>query len=100
MRWDGERCKAIWPATVSDADPTMRELYSHEGQRSYPLDFDSFENENLALDPKYESTVASHRVLLEKRFKGTDSEAGCPPDIGPDGFLQPTYLEDEIELNV
>lgn len=101
LRWDGERCKAIWPQTIGDADPTMRELYSHEGQRSYPLDFDSFENTNLALDAKYDSVVASHRSLLEKRFKGTDSEAGCPPDKGPDGqLLQPTYLEDKIELNV
>ena len=37
------------------------------------------------------------RALLEKRFKGTDSEAGCPADLGPDGeVLLPTHLEDEI----
>lgn len=100
LRWDGGQCKAIWPS-LSDADPTMRELYSHEGQHSYPLDFDSFENVNLALDPKHASAVASHRALIEKRFKGTDSEAGCPPDKGPDGqLLQPTYLEDDIQPSV
>lgn len=100
LPWDGSLCKAIWPPSLSDADPTMRELYSHEGQHSYPLDFDSFENVNLVLDPQHESIVASHRALLEKRFKGTDSEAGCPPDTGPDGqLLQVTHLEDDIELN-
>jgi iduronate 2-sulfatase len=97
--WDGAQCKAIWSATVEEADPTMRELYSHEGQHSYPLDFDSFENVNLALEPSHASVVATHRALLEKRFKGTDSEAGCPPDLGPDGeVLQPTFLEDEIDV--
>ena len=79
----------------------MRELYSHEGQHSYPLDFDAFENENLALDPAKASVVATHRALLEKRFMGTDSEAGCPADKGPDGqLLQPTYLEDQIEVDM
>ena len=62
-----------------------------------PLDFDSFENVNLAMEPAHAATVASHRALLEKRFKGTDSEAGCPADLGPDGeVLLPTHLEDEI----
>ena len=62
-----------------------------------PLDFDSFENVNLAMEPAHAATVASHRALLEKRFKGTDSEAGCPADLGPDGeVLLPTHLEDEV----
>ena len=63
-------------------------------QHPYPLDFDSFENENLALLPAHAEVVAAHRKLLEMRFKGTDSEAGCPPDIGPDGKeLEATFLE-------
>ena len=54
---------------------------------------------NLALDPEHASVVASHRALLEKRFKGTDSEAGCPPDLGPDEKpLKPTFLEDELDV--
>ena len=61
-----------------------------------PLDFDSFENVNLALEPAHATTVASHRALLEKRFKGTDSEAGCPADLGPGGGMPlPAYPDGE-----
>lgn len=34
LKWDGARCKAVWPSTIEAAEPTMRELYSHEGQHS------------------------------------------------------------------
>jgi len=94
LHWDGEHCVAIWPpATAAVAEPELRELYSHEGQPSFPVDFDNYENVNLASEAKYASPVQRHRALLEARFK-QKMPVGCPPDIGPDGkALQPTELE-------
>ena len=86
-------CVADW----SPAGLVAAELYDHYGDDGVgAAAYDDFENVNLALEPAHATTVASHRALLEKRFKGTDSEAGCPADLGPDGeVLLPTHLEDE-----
>ena len=45
------------PATLAEAEPGLRELYSHEGQASFPVDFDSYENANVALQPEYAAQV-------------------------------------------
>lgn len=80
-KWDGANCIAVWPET---APPALIELYDHREHRAFPVDFDGFENVNVANDPARAADVREHRELLMKRFK-QQQMTGCPPDIGPDG---------------
>merc|ERR1719253_1272154 len=59
--WDGAGLKAHFgPGTE-----VARELYDHRADPSFPVDFDSFENENLAEDPQYAGVIAELSATLQ-----------------------------------
>jgi len=77
VKWSPS-CKAQWP---DQAGPWV-ELYSHRGQTGHPLDFDAWENENLATDPTNRPVLAAHRDLVLARFKTSQVQSlGCPPPL-------------------
>ena len=73
--WDGARCVARF-----DAAPIGTELYSHAGQKPYPLDFNAWENVNVADDPANADAVKGLRAKLFARFN-TGADLGCPPPL-------------------
>jgi hypothetical protein len=72
------------PNCVADWGPAAfaAELYSHEGQQPYPLDFDAWENENVATSSSMRAVVAEHAKLLRAKFE-TKANLGCPPPLPP-----------------
>ena len=59
------------------------ELYSHEGQTAFPLDFDAWENENIATAPGMRIVGQLHARMLEVKFN-TKMNLGCPPPLPVD----------------
>lgn len=87
--WKGDSC-------VADFDnPYATELYSHQGQQPHPLDFDAWENENVAKEPVNAKVVKQHRSLLLAKFR-TGASWGCPASGGPSPSPSPgpTLLPD------
>lgn len=67
-------CVADW----TDLGRVGVELYSHEGQPGFPLDFDAWENENIASSPDVAKVIAEHARMLSSKF-ATGANLGCPP---------------------
>jgi iduronate 2-sulfatase len=61
LQWDGANLKANFDRCIG------RELYDHRGDKGFPRDFDSFENENLIDKTEYAVIVANlSRELRQK----------------------------------
>ena len=73
--WDGARCVAQFGTA-----PIGTELYSHAGQKPHPLDFNAWENENVADDATNAAAITQLRAKLWLRFK-TGADLGCPPPL-------------------
>jgi len=75
FKWNGTELRAEW------SEPSIGvEFYSHVGDLG--TDFDAFENENVASDPKNAKLMAVHRNILLKHFKDEEAESfGALDDI-------------------
>lgn len=83
--WNGARCEANFD------EPLASELYSHEGQQPFPIDFDGWENENVAAN--HADVVDQHAALLIQKFR-TGAALGCPRSPSPAPSEGPTPLRD------
>lgn len=81
--WDGSTCQARF-----DSPSHGVELYSHKGQAPYPVDFDNYENVNVAADPSNAGVVQSLRAMLLARFRPT-APTSCPPPLAPASQVTP-----------
>ena len=75
FHWDGNACVARF-----DGPNLGLELYAHDRQPPFPLDFDASENDNVAEDAAYAGIVAELRKKLRQRFD-TGAALGCPPPL-------------------
>ena len=69
-------------------------VLTHTGQLGFPLDFDAWENENIASDPAVAPTVAALAAMLKTKFD-TGANLGCP--AGPSSRSAPAYEFDSGE---
>jgi len=84
FKWDGSLCRPDFTASYGV------ELYSHEGEVGHPIDFDAYENENVATDPANEAIIKLHRATLLKNFNIQSRQTqGCPPSPLPTPAKKP-----------
>merc|ERR1712150_48291 len=82
--WNGAELRPNW----EDTSPGS-ELYSHDGDDG--TDMDAFENENLAGNPSYSSTVQYLSAMLWDYFQNSSRMAAAPHRTGSSERPQPGW---------
>lgn len=90
LAWDGTRCVARFGTSLGI------ELYAHDNEPLYPVDFDATENVNVAHVAANAPTVKALRAKLRARFD-TGADLGCPPPLAGAELLDPREFDSDLE---